>query len=119
MQYTVKNGKPILRLTAGKAVVEARAVFLGDGKFATQFEATKEGIHWAPTKKGAKGPVVDGQITHEPGSTIGVLGGDYLTVAQLKPGSVYITTPSIKFDFRRTSKLIDQKVRETEAALKK
>ena len=103
MEYTVKNGKPLLRLTAGKAVIEARTVFLGDGKAATQFEATKEGIHW-PSAKGEKGFVVDGEITHEPGSTIGVLGGDYLTVDQLKPGSVYVTTPSIKFDFRPAPK---------------
>ncbi|SRR5579884_1760076 len=103
LERILKKGKPILRLTAGKAIVEARSVFLGDGKAATQFEATKEGIHW-PSAKGEKGFVTDGEIIHEPGSTIGVLGGDYLTVDQLKPGSVYVTTPSIKFDFQPATK---------------
>jgi hypothetical protein len=103
LEYTVKGDKPLLRVSAGKAVIVARNVFLGDGKSATEFEATRRGIHW-PYPDGRPGSVVGVDIIYEPGSTIGVLGGAYLSVKQLKPGSVYITTPSIKFDFRPAAK---------------
>jgi hypothetical protein len=99
MERVVKKGKLILRLTVGKTIVEARTLFLGDGKNATQFEAIKEGIHWA-SPRGEKGFVTDGVITHEPGSTIGVEGGRFISVDHLKPGNVYVTTPSIKFEFK-------------------
>ena len=100
---TVKGDKPLLRVSAGKAVIVARNVFLGDGKHATEFEATKRGIHWAnPDGKPPLGG--SGLIICDPGLTIEVRGGTYLSVDQLKPGSVYITTPSIKFDFRPAAK---------------
>jgi hypothetical protein len=103
MEYTIKKEKPLLRVSAGKAVIEARTIFLGDGKAATQFEATKEGIHW-PSAKGEKGFVIDGEWTNEPGSTIGATAENYITVDQLKSGSVYVTTPSIKFEFKPAAK---------------
>jgi hypothetical protein len=98
LKNILKNGKPLLRLTVDKLVIHARDLYLGDGKHATKYEATKEGVHWAGPS-GRKGGVTNGYI-HEPGSTIGVEGGDYWKVGQLKPGSVYLTTPSIKFDFK-------------------
>src|SRR5689334_5864347 len=45
-----KSGKPLLRVTVGKTVIEARNVFIGDGKAAAEAEATRDGIHW-PTAK--------------------------------------------------------------------
>jgi len=103
MQNTVNGDKPLLRVSAGKAVVVARRVFLGDGKSATEFEATKRGIHWA-NPDGTPPLGGSGLIICGPGLTIEVRGGTYLSVDQLKPGSVYITTPSIKFDFRPAAK---------------
>jgi len=41
--------------------------------------------------------VAPGTIEHEVGTTIGAEG--FITVDKLKPGSVYVTTPSIKFKF--------------------
>ena len=96
MEYTVKNKKPLLRISSGKTVVVARSVFLGDGKAATEFVALKDGIMWANTD-GSMGVVIDGKIEHGVGTTIGA--EDFITVDKLKPGSVYVTTPSIKFMF--------------------
>jgi hypothetical protein len=46
--------RPTLRLTVGQTVVEADRIYFGDGKMATCYEATDEGIHWAsPTGKKA------------------------------------------------------------------
>jgi hypothetical protein len=101
-EYTIKKAKPFLRLSAGKAVIEAQCVFYGDGKAATRFEATNEGIHW-PSSKGKKGFVLDGTMIEEPGSIISVQEGNYFTVDQLKPGSLYVTTPSITFRFGRAA----------------
>jgi hypothetical protein len=94
-----KGGKPLLRLNVGKTVIHARSLFLGDGKHATKFEAVKGGIQRA---RGKKSDVFDGDIIYDPGDTIEVLGGGYVKVDQLKPGSVYLTTPSIKFKFKPT-----------------
>jgi hypothetical protein len=70
IEDTIKNGKPLLRLSASKAVIVARRLFLGDGKGATEVEATNEGMHW-PHPNGKKGFVLHGEMTHEPGATIG------------------------------------------------
>jgi hypothetical protein len=99
LENIMKDGKHLLRLTVDKLVIHGRAFFLGDGKNALQVEATKEGMHWA-RPGGRKGFVIDGTDTHEPGSIIGAQGGLYWKVGQLKPGSVYLTTPSIKFEFK-------------------
>jgi hypothetical protein len=90
------KGRPTLRLTVGKTVLQGERIYLGDGKVAQLFEATEEGIHWALTT-GKKGFVENTHIWH-PGSGID-LGKDYWTVNGLKPGSVYVTTPSIKFEY--------------------
>jgi hypothetical protein len=94
MENIVRGGKPLLRLTVGKTVIETRTLFLGDSKGVQQFEAIKEGMHWVPAK-GGKGFVIDGVDAREPGSTIAV--EDYLKVENLKAGSLYVTTPSINF----------------------
>jgi hypothetical protein len=99
MRHILKDGKPLLRLYVGKTVIHGRDLYLGDGKLATKYEAKKEGVHWAGPS-GRKGFVFGSGFTHEPGSTIGVEGGHYWKVEQLKPGSVYVTTPSVKFEFK-------------------
>ena len=98
-----RNGKPLLRVSVGKTVIEARNVFIGDGKAATEYEATKEGIHW-PSAKGERGPVVGG-MTWGAGTT-GVPPGDFHPADKLKPGSVYLTTqdPRMKFVFPPAAK---------------
>ncbi len=83
-----------MRVTFGKTVIEAKNIFLGDAKGVQQFEAIKEGMHWVPAK-GGKGFVIGGVHKHEPGSSIAV--EDYLKVENLKAGSLYVTTPSVKF----------------------
>ncbi len=98
LENFVRNGKPVLRLTVGKTVIETRTIFLGDGKGATVYEATKEGAHWVPPE-GGKGFVVDGAQIFASGSTIGEPSPNFITVQKLKPGSVYVTTPSIKFQW--------------------
>jgi hypothetical protein len=86
-----KNGEPLLRVSVGKTVIEARHVFIGDGKAATEYEATKDGILW-PSVKSRKGPLLkDGGMSWESGTT-GVAPGDFLAVDKLKPGSLYLTT---------------------------
>jgi hypothetical protein len=70
---------------------------------ATRFEATKEGIHW-PHAKGKRGFVLDGEMIEEPGSILGVQEGNYVAVNHLKPGSLYVTTPSITFRFGPAAK---------------
>ena len=105
IEYMVKNDKPLLRITVGKMEIIAHAVFFGDGKAATEFEAAKDGIHWVSPKEkkeGKKGFVIDGEMHWEGGSV--VVEGDYLTVDKLKQGSVYLTTPTVKFEFRQSEK---------------
>ncbi len=102
IEYTVKNKKPLLRISVGNTAVVAQSVFFGDGKSAAQYEATKAGIH-RPHADGSEGPLDDGEIISEPGSTEVRLDGG-LPVARLKPGSVYITTPSVTFEFGPAAK---------------
>ena len=92
----LRKGKPTIRLTVGRTVIEARSIFLGDAKGATHFEAIKEGVHWAPAS-GRKGVVMDGISIDEPGSTIE--DADFHPLEKLKSGSLYITTPGIRFRF--------------------
>jgi hypothetical protein len=89
-----RKGKPLLRVSVGKTVIEARNIFLGDFKGATEYEATKDGVHWV-RPGGKEGPVFGGVQTHEPGSEIAVQ--DYVKVENLKAGSLFITTPTVKF----------------------
>jgi hypothetical protein len=98
-------------VSVDKTVIEARDVFIGDGKAATKYEALKEGIHWAsPT--GERGFIVDGVIEEHPGSSTTVTGRDIFTLAELKPGSLYLTTPSINYEFRDPLK---KKLQEADA----
>lgn len=97
----IRNGKPILRVTVGKTIIETRELFLGDGKGAIQIEAIKEGMHWVPAS-GGKGFIFDGSDTSAPGSEIHM--EHFLPVEKLKPGSLYITTPSIIFRWGKDAK---------------
>jgi hypothetical protein len=87
-----------LRITVGKTVIVAQTVFFGDGKCATEYEARKDGIHWL-SPKDRTGFTVTGDIIDHAGGTTSVAFGEYLTVDKLKPGSIYVTTPSIKCQF--------------------
>jgi hypothetical protein len=98
LENITRNKKPLLRLTAGKLVIETNRLFLGDFKGAQEIEATKLGMNWV-TAKGRQPFYIDGVDTHEPGSTTGA--DDYQIIAQLKPGSLLVTTPSIKFVWGR------------------
>ena len=98
MENIARNGKVFIQLSAGKTVIEAQTMFLGDSKGATRFESTKEGIHWAPAS-GGKGFIFGNgsPSTREPGSTIG--DPDFYALDKLKAGSVFLTTPSVRFVF--------------------
>ena len=102
MERKYRDGKPLLRFSVGQTVIEARSLFLGDAKGVQQFEAIKEGMHWV-RGKGGKGTVTDGVEIHTPGALITVR-GNFLRVDELKAGSLYVTTPSIIFDFGPASK---------------
>jgi len=99
VQCTTKDDKPRLRISVGKTVVVAQCVYCGDGKSATKYEATKKGIH-NPHANGAEGLLIKGEIDIDPASVIVHADGDFIAVSELKPGSIYITTPSVKFEFR-------------------
>ena len=96
MENIVRNGKPLIRVTVDKTVIEARSMFFGNAKGATHYEAIKEGIHWAPAS-GGKGGVIDGVKFIVPGNTIG--DPDFHHLEKLKAGSLFMTTPSIRFLF--------------------
>jgi hypothetical protein len=103
----------ILRVTAGKTTVEGKRLYYGDGKLAVEIAATAEGMHFVQWT-GWKGPgkqrisgnmnfsvkhgiVIDGEHVDEPG-VIWCVEPNGPKPGELKPGSVYITTPSIKFE---------------------
>lgn len=104
IEYTVKNKKPLLRISVGQTVVQARTVFFGDGKHATEYEAREDGIHCYLSKKDRKGFVITGEIEASVGSSEILEDGLYYRVDELKPGSIYLTTPSISFRFKRAAK---------------
>jgi hypothetical protein len=103
MENIARVGKPLIRLSVGKTVIEAKSLFLGDSKGATRFESTKEGIHWMPAT-GAKGFIFgNGSASvREPGSTIE--DPDFFTLEKLKAGSIFLTTPSVRFLFGQPAK---------------
>ena len=103
MENIVRKGKFLIRLNVDKTVIEARNMFLGDSKGATHFEAMKDGIHWAPAS-GGKGFLFGngGASIREPGSTIEE--PDYYALDKLKAGSVFLTTPSVRFVFGPAAK---------------
>jgi len=92
------KGDPLLRVSVGETVIEARQVFIGDGKAATLYEATKDGIHW-PSVPGGRGGTMEGMEWK--GGTTCLAPGDFLRVNQLKRGNLYLTTPdpNHKFEF--------------------
>jgi hypothetical protein len=78
-----RDEKPSYRVSAGKTVIETREFFFGDGKGAG---------HWEATKQGAGNVAV-----HYSGSSL--VYQQFLRVDKLKPGSLYLTTPSIVFEW--------------------
>jgi hypothetical protein len=99
LKRITRNGKPLLRLTAGELVIHARGLYLGDGKHAIKYEATKKGIRWVRAG-GKKGSVVGVEVMEGSGELFGVWDDDAWMVERLKPGSVYLTSPSIKIEFK-------------------
>lgn len=104
------KGGMILRVTVGKTVAEGKRLFYGDGKLAVEIKATAEGMHfvqwtgWKGTQSSGNmdfsvrpGILIDGQHVDEPGA-IWYVDPNGPKPGDLKPGSVYITTPSIKFE---------------------
>ena len=96
IEYTVKDKKPLLRITVGQTVIVAHTVFFGDGKNAKQMSAAEDGIH--RVSPGGGDIVTDGSIEWSGGTHTFV--GGYISVDQLKRGSVYLTTPTVKFKFQ-------------------
>jgi hypothetical protein len=92
------KGEPLLRVSIGGTVIEARQVFIGDGKGATLYEATEKGIHW-PSVPGGEGPTVGGMEWNS--GTTALSPGDFVPLDKLKPGNLYLTTqdPNHKFEF--------------------
>src|SRR5262249_28751383 len=93
LERVVRKGNPLLRISVGRNVIQARTIFLGDYKGASQYEAINEGVHHVPPK-GGRGFISDPGWSAE-GSSIGA--EDFLTLDKLKAGSVFVTTPSIQF----------------------
>jgi hypothetical protein len=95
MENVIRDGKPILRLSVDKTIVEAKTIFMGDFKGALEYEATTDGINWK--RPSGKGNLMGVKMIEQPGSTSGA--EEFLTINRLKAGSVYVTTPSLKFVF--------------------
>ena len=74
-----RDGKILLRITAGKTVIETNRFFIGDGNGAALVEA--------PEKR------LNNKLTNEPGSSLDY--AKFVTVDKLKAGSLYVTTPSV------------------------
>lgn len=101
-------GGVVVRVTAGKVVVEGKRLFLGDGKVAMVIEATDQGMRFVHawgmqgesestgTIGGGKFFVIDGTHTDQPGAAW-LLEPDCPTADKLEAGSVYLVTPSIHF----------------------
>jgi hypothetical protein len=103
LEFVKSKKTPTVKIIVGQTVIEGERLFLGDGKVAMEVEATKEGMHF-PSSTGKKGLVLEGEWTNQPGAVID-LGTDYLGLDQLKAGSVYVITPSVKFRYEARPKL--------------
>ncbi|MBI2806765.1 MAG: hypothetical protein HYX68_17435 [Planctomycetes bacterium] len=98
MEHLARADRPLVRLSVGKTIIEGRTFFLGDAKGATKFHAEKDGIHWEPARGGKDFTFGLGSVsTRQPGSTIS--DPDFFALDKLKAGSVFLTTPSIRFKF--------------------
>jgi hypothetical protein len=101
----------IVRVTAGQVVVEGKHLFYGDGKVAMEVEAMDKGMQflrvvgsggWSEssgTLGVRKGFVIDGTRTEGP-RAVWFLDADHLKADELKPGSIYLITPSVKFEYK-------------------
>ncbi len=92
-----REKKPVLRLTCGKLVIEAKTMYFGDQKGAIQIETIKEGMHWVPPE-GGRGVAINGSMQLNGGANR-VESPKYLRPHQLPPGSVFIISPTVRFLF--------------------
>jgi hypothetical protein len=102
-----KEGR-VVRITAGKVVVEGKRLFYGDGKVAAEIVATEKGMrldYWCGEKGPSKssGPDSDGDVsvrggtyTHGP-KAVWFVTRDAPAADKLPPGSTYVVTPSVEF----------------------
>ena len=74
-----RDGKIILRITAGKTVIETNKFYMGDGNGAALEEAPEKHLN--------------NKIINSPGSSL--FYEKFIGVEKLKAGSLYITTPSV------------------------
>ena len=74
-----RDGNILLRITAGKTVIETKSFFIGDGDGAA--------LQQAPEKR------LNNKQVNEPGSSLYY--GSFIKVEKLKAGSLYVTTPSV------------------------
>jgi hypothetical protein len=88
-----RDGKVILRITASKTVIETKSFFIGDGNGAALVQA--------PTQR------LRNKQTNGPGSSLYY--EDFVPVDKLKPGSLYITTPSVNVGWFTTAQPRKQK----------
>jgi hypothetical protein len=90
---TKVNGKSMIRITAGKSLIETSKFYLGDRWGCTQFEIAGDVIHWIPPK-GGMGDTLAGMVK-QPGTAY--YSQSFVALDQLKAGSVLLTSPSFVF----------------------
>ena len=94
MEFINRHGAGVVRVSVDKMFVEARTLFLGDGKGVMRFDARQDGIEWALSDD-RKIPV-GSHTLNEAGSELwGQAAAN--TIEKLKGGSIYLTTPSLHF----------------------
>jgi hypothetical protein len=111
------KGGMILRVSADETVVEGRHLFYGDGKQVMEVRATAEGMHfvhwtgWQGHSRssgtlnflGKEGIQIDGMHLDEV-RTAWFIEPSSPKPGDLRSGSVYVTTPSVKFERRAALK---------------
>ena len=102
IEHVTHKGKQLLLLSAGELTIYARQLYFGDGRHAMGFEATKDGMQQLGPG-GRVGRVLKG-MTYKPETPIRVASGDYYKAGQLKAGSLYATTASLRFEFKKAKK---------------
>ena len=74
-----RDGKIVLRITAGETVIETKSFFIGDGNGAAIFEAPDKRL----------------RNIQRNGVGSSLYFANFVSVDKLKPGSFYVTTPSV------------------------
>ncbi|MFO0928443.1 MAG: hypothetical protein U0736_15685 [Gemmataceae bacterium] len=83
-----RDGKILLRITAGKTVIETKSYYLGDGCGATLVEAPERRLNNVQM--------------NEPGSNL--LYEAVIPITKLKAGSLYITSPDVNIGWFKSVK---------------